>query len=35
VELGIGVDAPEGIEIVTADPASAAYAERLREILVA
>ncbi len=34
-ELGIGVDAPERIEIVTDDPESGQYAETLREILLA
>jgi uncharacterized protein (DUF362 family) len=33
VELGLGVSGPAGIELVTADPASRAYAERLRGIL--
>jgi len=33
-ELGIGVDRPDRIEIVTADAASSGYAERLREILL-
>jgi len=35
VELGLGVTGPEGIEIVTGDSDSAAYAEALRPILVA
>ncbi len=35
VELGLGVGAPDGIEIVTGDPDSAAYAEALRPILLA
>ncbi len=34
VELGLGVDSPEKIELVTDDPDSAAYAEQIREILV-
>ena len=34
-ELGIGVDAPERVEIVTDDPESGRYAETLREILLA
>jgi uncharacterized protein (DUF362 family) len=33
VELGLGVDAPDRIELVTADAASAAYTERLERIL--
>jgi len=35
VELGLGVSGPEGIEIVTGDADSAAYAEALRPILMA
>jgi uncharacterized protein (DUF362 family) len=35
VELGLGVHGPEGIEILTDGPASAAYAERLTPILAA
>ncbi len=34
VELGLGVTGPEGIEFVTDDPESAAYAEELRSILL-
>ena len=34
VELGLGVDGPEKIELVTDDPASAAYAAEIREILM-
>ncbi len=33
VELGLGVDSPDKIELVTDDEESAAYAARLREIL--
>ncbi len=33
VELGLGVDSPAKIELVTGDPASAAYAKRIQEIL--
>ena len=33
VELGLGVDRPEKIRILTDDPAAAEYAERLMEIL--
>jgi uncharacterized protein (DUF362 family) len=33
VELGLGVTGPEGVEIVTGDPESAAYADRLRPVL--
>jgi uncharacterized protein (DUF362 family) len=33
VELGLGVDGPEKIELVTDDPDSAAYAAQIREIL--
>ncbi len=35
VELGIGVDRPDGVEILTADAASRGYAEQLTEILLA
>jgi uncharacterized protein (DUF362 family) len=35
VELGLGVDSPGKIEIVTDDPVSAAYADELRAILKA
>jgi uncharacterized protein (DUF362 family) len=35
VELGLGVSSPEGIELVTDDPAGAEAAERLRGILSA
>jgi len=34
VELGLGVDHPEAIELVTGDPDSAAYASQIQEILV-
>lgn len=34
VELGLGVDSPQKIELVTDDPESAAFAEQIREILV-
>ena len=33
VELGLGVDGPEEIELVTADPESAAYAGEIQQIL--
>lgn len=33
VELGLGIDSPEKIELVTGDPQSAAYAEKIRGIL--
>lgn len=33
VELGLGVDSPTKIELVTGDPASAAYAQQIQEIL--
>jgi uncharacterized protein (DUF362 family) len=33
VELGLGVDGPDKIELVTDDPDSAAYAAQIREIL--
>jgi uncharacterized protein (DUF362 family) len=33
VELGLGVDRPDLIELVTDDPASQAYAERLRPLM--
>ena len=35
VELGVGVDAPDKIEIVTGDSDSEAYARRIREVLYA
>jgi len=35
VELGLGVDNPEKIEFLTADPDSAAFSEKIREILLA
>jgi uncharacterized protein (DUF362 family) len=35
VELGLGVDGPEKIEILTADSESAAYAEEIKAILMA
>ena len=35
VELGLGVDAPEEIHFVTDDAASAAFADRIRDILLA
>jgi uncharacterized protein (DUF362 family) len=35
VELGLGVDAPEKIRIMTADDPSAAYAEEIRHFLLA
>ena len=34
VELGLGVDAPQGMRFITDDAASATYADRLREILL-
>jgi uncharacterized protein (DUF362 family) len=34
VELSLGVDSPQKIELVTDDPDSAAYAEQIQEILV-
>jgi uncharacterized protein (DUF362 family) len=34
VELGLGVDSPHKIELITEDPDSAAYAEQIRKILV-
>ncbi len=33
VELGLGVDGPEEIELITADPESAAYAGEIQQIL--
>ena len=33
VELGLGVDGPDNIEMITGDPDSAAYAEDIRQIL--
>ena len=35
VELGLGVGAPDQIELVTDSPESAAYAEEIREVLLA
>jgi uncharacterized protein (DUF362 family) len=35
VELGLGVDSPAKIELLTDDPASAAYARQIQEILKA
>jgi len=35
VQLGLGVDKPGKIEFITADPASATYAEQIQEILLA
>jgi uncharacterized protein (DUF362 family) len=35
VELGLGVEAPERIEFVTADAESEAYAEEIRQVLIA
>lgn len=34
VELGLGVDGPEKIDLVTADPESEAYADEIRQILL-
>jgi uncharacterized protein (DUF362 family) len=34
VELGLGVASPEQIELITDDPASAAYADEIRQILL-
>ena len=34
VEMGLGVDGPEKIELVTADPQSQVYAAQIREILM-
>lgn len=34
VALGLGVDAPEKIELITDDPDSAAYAEEIRQVLL-
>jgi len=34
VELGLGVNSPQEIEIVTADAASAAYAEKVKQVLL-
>jgi uncharacterized protein (DUF362 family) len=34
VELGLGVDSPDKIELITEDPDSAAYAEQIREMLI-
>ena len=33
VELGLGVDGPEKVELITADPESTAYAEEIQQIL--
>jgi len=33
-ELGIGVDGPDKVEIVTSDRSASTYAEQLQEILV-
>ncbi|MFN8489034.1 MAG: hypothetical protein U0350_15715 [Caldilineaceae bacterium] len=33
VELGVGVKGPDQIELVTGDPASAAYAQQIQAIL--
>jgi len=33
VELGLGVDDPQKIELITDDPDSAAYATQIQEIL--
>ena len=33
VELGLGVDGPEEIELITDDPQSAAYAGEIQQIL--
>jgi uncharacterized protein (DUF362 family) len=35
VDLGVGVDSPEKIEFITADADSAAYSEKIRELLLA
>jgi uncharacterized protein (DUF362 family) len=35
IELGLGVDNPEKIEFLTVDPDSAAYSEKIKEILLA
>jgi len=35
VELGLGIDAPDKIELITADPQSAAYADDIRRTLTA
>jgi uncharacterized protein (DUF362 family) len=34
VEMGLGVGDPESIELVTSDPESRAYADRIREVLL-
>ena len=34
VEIGLGVTGPEQIKIVTKDPASTVYAEKLKSILL-
>jgi uncharacterized protein (DUF362 family) len=34
VALGLGVDGPEKIELITDDPDSAAYAEEIRQVLL-
>ena len=35
VELGLGVDGPEKIEFLTGDADSAAYSEKIKEVLLA
>lgn len=34
VELGLGIDGPEKIEFITGDPDSAAYADKIKDILL-
>ena len=34
VSLGLGIDGPEKIELITYDPDSAAYAESIKDILL-
>ncbi len=34
VELGLGVDRPEKIELLTGDPDSAGYSDKIKEILL-
>lgn len=34
VELGLGVDRPDNIELITADPESTAYAEEIQQVLL-
>jgi uncharacterized protein (DUF362 family) len=34
VELGLGVDKPEKIEFITADPGGAVYSDQIKEILL-